>query len=69
MKLFFLTVFVFLFINLSFSIDQRKFGPWFPATEGEPWPAPWKRIMGNNSLILRPLSFKIEVCFYYSKNY
>ncbi|XP_043474482.1 beta-hexosaminidase subunit beta-like isoform X4 [Leptopilina heterotoma] len=61
MKLILVSIFAILFfVNLSCSIDQRKFGPWFPATEGEPWPVPWKRIMGNNSLILRPLSFKIE---------
>lgn len=64
MKLILNSIFlILLFVNSSRSINQRKFGPWFPATEGEPWPVPWKRIMGNNSLILRSLSFKIEVRF------
>ncbi|XP_033220112.1 beta-hexosaminidase subunit beta-like [Belonocnema kinseyi] len=40
--------------------NNRFFGPWFPATEGEPWPLPWRRVLGNNSLILQPNSFAIE---------
>lgn len=41
--------------------NNRFFGPWFPATEGEPWPLPWRRVLDNNPLILQPNSFAIEV--------
>ena len=61
MKLYLFVISGLTLASVSNSIDHSKFGPWFPATEGEPWPLPWRRVMGNNSLILRPFSFDIEV--------
>lgn len=49
-----------LFCNL-FAFGKLNFGPWFPATEGEPWPLPWMRNTTDESFLLQTSNFVIEV--------
>lgn len=59
-----LHIYVFLVLVLScvlFANGKLNFGPWFPATEGEPWPLPWIKNTSNESLFLHPINFVIKV--------